>query len=121
MASLKRSITDIMNDTMLPKKSKTIYEKARQDLKILCLHYTLFNMLFNMLFWHVNSIVFANEFSVRQVNINASPPNISPHAVNVACYMYHAQIQQLLRAGKKVVPREKKWTLFHGYSFFSRS
>ena len=79
-------------------------------------------LLFNTLFWHVNSIVFANEFSGRQVNINASPPpNISPHAVNVACYMYHAQIQQLLRAGKKVVPREKKWTLFHGYSFFSRS
>ena len=35
--------------------------------------------------------------------------------------MYHAQIQQLLRAGNKVVPREIKWTLFHGYSFISRS
>ena len=33
MASLKRPVTDIMNDTMLPKKSKTVYEKAWQDFK----------------------------------------------------------------------------------------
>ena len=35
-------------------------------------------LLFNTLFWHVNSIVFANEFSGRQVNINASPPSHFP-------------------------------------------
>ena len=39
---------------------------------------------------------------MRQVHVSTSPPYSSPRAVNVACYMYHAQIQQLLRAGNKV-------------------
>ena len=66
------------------------------------MRYALFSVLFNTIFWYVNSSLFTNEISLRQVHINTSPPYSSPHAVNFACYMYHAQIQQLLRAENKV-------------------
>ena len=73
---------------------------------------------------HLDLSLNTNEISLRQILIYTSPPYTSPRTVNLAWYMYHAQIPQLLRAGKKVdffSLGKKSGTLFHSFSFFSRS
>ena len=69
----------------------------------------------------INSTLITNEISLRQILMNTSPPYISPPCCKRGMIHVPCPNTATVTGGKKSFPREKKWTLFHGYSFFSRS
>ena len=75
-------------------------------------------LLFNTLFWHVNSIVFANEFSGRQVNINASPPYHFPPCCKRRMLHVPCPNTATVTGGKKVSLGKKSGHCFTPSAFF---